>query len=830
MLPNLNYTRFGNERVFGIEVRTLGGVTFNNSSVVLAPGLASPNFSSTSRMITDLFLAELPQSVNDLISFCFSDVTTMPQFVVVDFYDETFQNIICSDTLTYECPVTNPCLDLDRETVSLNCNDDDDNSYRLSLALTNPPGGTFEDIGYIKLNVTGPGGFNQQIDYEPNPVIGSGDLFLIDTVLQLPAAVYGDSLCILISAHDTPEERLCCFVDSLCIPIPLCDPCPFVDAYLQVNEGDSCCYTLFVDDLVPINPYFDSLTIELVNGPNPTLGSSNIITNFQWSGTEITPGSLYGYRYQGTAGGVIGTAILDFCVTPDFSPDSTVLKVTWYNTDLEITCMDSVSAICQREDPCPEIETYLVALPVEEDDRQCCFDVFATNNYAADPTIFQSITVDLIDGPSTTYGGVNILPFPSGWNPTITNVVGQSYTFTHPSGSIPVVADTRLFGFCLDKEFSIDSTDIEVSWMTRTDTICRDTLSAFCPGCLTVDNDSIICQGDGNYTYLFNFTNHSAFPVNTVAIINTNPVTPGLIQEEYISLGVTVQPGNSYTGFLPVQLTGSSGDEVCFDVVMRYVLPDEDLNIECCYALVCTTLSDCETDEGTCIFEELIVQPSTCPVDTIELICACDGVTYANACLAIQAGVIDYRYCENGTQSRNEVTLSGELNNAGQPNLNWNYRRNTDDIRFQELRQRPVGTTDWQRLSRTDQSRSDLTAGYRSPTFLLTALEYQLIAVTERGEAVMSNVVILTPGQAINTLQISVYPNPVTATVLITSNRRATADLRIINAAGIVRHEQTVDLGAAPVQFDATRLVPGVYTIQLSYADGTVGYRRFIKQ
>ena len=210
--------------------------------------------------------------------------------------------------------------------------------------------------------------------------------------------------------------------------------------------------------------------------------------------------------------------------------------------------------------------------------------------------------------------------------------------------------------------------------------------------------------------------------------------------------------------------------------------------------------------------------------------CGCNGIEYANACLAIQAGVVDYTYgvCPDG--NRNEITLAGDLNEIGQPNLTWSYRRSTSDVRFQELRQRAVGTTEWQPLSRTDQSRTLLTAGYRSPVFLIEAMEYQLVAVTEGGEAVISNTFTLVPGTTVNSLQLSVYPNPVTATVLITSNREGTAELRIIGAAGNIRHQESADFSGSPVRIDVSNQVPGVYTVQLSYADGSVAYQRFVKQ
>ncbi|MEM9837269.1 MAG: T9SS type A sorting domain-containing protein, partial [Bacteroidota bacterium] len=817
--PQLDYNNSIGLNVFGIEVRTLDGIEIDLNSVQLAPDYMTPNFTDTSRLITSTTFGILPTSIDDLARFCFSNVTSFPQYVVVDYLAGNFHTVLCSDTLVFECPVSNPCLDLVEE--SLECVED---GYALRLELTNPPGGSFEDIGYIQVKITDPAGLEQQLDFFYNPTIGANQNVVIDTIISTTQDFYGDSLCIVISAHDDIEQRLCCFVDSLCIPFPLCDPCPFVDAYLDRNMEDTCCYTLLIDNLVPIDPYFDSLTIELINGPNPTLASSTIQGGGLWSGTELITGALYGFSSNGTNSPFAGTPMLDFCVTPDFSPDSTFLKVTWFNTAEEITCMDTVAAICQASDPCPQIESYLVQVD------SCCYDLYVSNNYVADPSAFQTITIDLFDGPFPTFGSVDILPPPSGWNFPITNVLNQSYTFTHPSGNIPLGANVKLGTFCPEEAYSTDSTFVAVSWTSRADTICNDTLSMICPECLTIDEDEIICQGGNDYTYLFNFTNYSPYPVNTVAIINTDPVTPGLVQEELIPLGIIVPVGGTYTGFLPVQLTGNAGDEVCFDIILRQVLPEDDIDIFCCFATHCVILPECEPNDGTCRRDDLIVEMTTCPVDELNVVCGCNGIEYGNPCLAIQAGVIDYTYgiCENG--NRNGIDLSGSLSSVGRTQLDWQVTAASGAVRFYEVQSRANAMNTWTSPQRLPATGTRLGQQYRSVDFLLERREYRVVGLLENGELIRSNIISLSPDLNEMGVQMALFPNPVTDVIHVTSNQTGPAVLSLISASGTVKTQVNTTLTGQPVRLNVRNQAPGVYTIQLRYADGSTSFQRFVKQ
>ncbi|MEM6398305.1 MAG: LamG-like jellyroll fold domain-containing protein [Bacteroidota bacterium] len=618
--------------VFYVEIEITQGALIDDLTANVGPGLTVWGSSPTSRLIGSSTPGPLPANIPDLIEFCLTEVIAAPQIIDIRYLNADLEEV-CVDMLAASCPVSNPCLDLVQ--ADLDCHPE---GYELTLDLINPPGGDFDSVGFVQVHVTSPQSQVQLFEYTYDPALSEGSTITLNEILPSNFDLFGEDLCIVVTAHDDPEQRICCFVDSLCIPFPLCDPCPFVDVDVVTNPEDSCCYTLTVDNFVPVAGYFDSIYVEVTSGPNPTLLSSNPISSSAWNGSVVTPDQSFSYVPAGGATTpLFDLPILDFCVTPAFSMDSTVLTVSFFNTEEDTVCVDSVTAICMLDDPCPELETFLV----QSEEDSCCYDVVFANSFTADPTLLQGVRVQWIDGPgSGGFESYTALPIP-GWNPPIIQTPGFDYLFTHASGALPVTAGTTLMEFCVEATFSTDSTFVETSILTEVDTICNDTLSAFCPGCLTIDSDDFACTDDGNYIYLFDFTNNSDFPVNRVVLLQSDGQT-GLNEESIIDLGVTVPVGGSFSTGIPVDLSGDPGDEVCFDIVLRFVVPEQQINIECCFVTHCVVLPDCEdVFQLPCPFDDFI-WAVPCPTDDIQPVCGCDGITYANPCLALFNQILDW--------------------------------------------------------------------------------------------------------------------------------------------------------------------------------------------
>ncbi|MEM6877645.1 MAG: LamG-like jellyroll fold domain-containing protein [Bacteroidota bacterium] len=633
--------------VFYVEIEVTQGALIDDLSVNVGSGLSVWGSSPTSRLIGASTPGALPASIPDLIEFCLTEVIATPQIIDIRYLNAELEEV-CVDMLAASCPVSNPCLDLVE--ADLDCHPE---GYELTLNLVNPPGGDFDSVGYVQVHVTSPQSQVQVFEYTYNPALAEGASITLNEILPSSFDLFGEDLCIVVTAHDDPEQRICCFVDSLCIPFPLCDPCPFVDVDVVTNPEDSCCYTLTVDNFVPVAGYFDSIYVEVTSGPNPTLASSNPLSSSAWTGSVVTPDQSFSYVPAGGATTpIFDLPILDFCVTPEFSMDSTVLTVFFFNTEEDTVCIDSVAAICMLDDPCPEIETFLVRSQEDE----CCYDVVFANSFTADPTLLQGVRVQWIDGPgSGGFESYTALPIP-GWNPPAIQTPNFDFVFTHASGALPVTSGTTLMQFCVEETFSTDSTFVETSILTEADTICNDTLSAFCPGCLTIEEDGFSCTDDGDYIYLFSFTNNSDFPVNRVVLLQADGQT-GLNVESIIDLGVTVPVGGTFSTGIPVDLSGQAGDEVCFDIVLRYVLPDEQINIECCFVTHCVILPDCEeVFQLPCPFIDFFWAVQ-CPTDQVQPVCGCDGVTYANPCLALFNQVLDWTDGPCGGGSGGSITV-----------------------------------------------------------------------------------------------------------------------------------------------------------------------------
>lgn len=854
----LDFDNIGNDVINALSVRVINGATIDGSSVSFPVDHQIIGSNSTSRTIARLDGTPLGANVDSLIGFCLHEVTTPTQTIVIDYLGRDYATIVCSDTLMLECPVSPSCLQVLEETVTLDCEND---SLRLQMLMVKPMD-YIDSVGLIKVIIRAPSNMDTTLVYDlTNAPLYPGDAFSLDEILPYTPLAGEDSLCVLITAHDGPEERVCCFADSLCIPIPICNPCDYYSAEMQPLEEDSCCYYLIVEDFHPQAGYFDSLHLDLISSA-AGIASINYLTNGNWAGnpatndewsrvaqqsgpdtiaivclnealppldtsffqidflhfgdpdTLICSDTLYGtcpmdpvidmpcdsiesdllvseedsccywlvveelYTQAGyfdslrlsilstTAGvrsfsyinnnnwaGNNSSANAEWMRTGQFNGPDTIAFIcleealppsdtTIFELDFlhfgdpdTLICSDTLVATCPKEiEPCDSLSAMLELMPIGED--SCCYDVYITNNYSA--TDISSVTVDLLNGPVSTFGGIQLTPIPTGWNFPTTNVINNSYTFTHSSGNIPL-GTTKLFNFCLEESISTDSTYIGVSFQLPEEEICTDTVAAYCPDCAAVVNDTLGCYNNGSYLYRFSFTNLSDSPVNAVRILDAVGSTDPLLNSQIFRLPVTVPIGGTYSGTLPVQLRDLNGDgEFCFDIVLRYILPESDINIECCYINHCIELPSCEElPQFECpnpgFAEDIPLLP-----ELDAPVCGCDLVRYQNWTYAVQAGEIVW------------------------------YPANAD------------------------------------------------------GECIFT----LTD----DTPSLELFPNPVNNNVLINSSRPGPAQLELINFSGSTGQRKAVNFSNNPIRLDVSHQPPGVYTVIVRYPDGQLAYKKFIKQ
>lgn len=550
---NLDYSNAGSETVYGLALTPLDGVQL--SSVSAAPGYGTPNTGLYNTLITPNGFGPMPPSVPDVADICLGHVLATPQYVVVGYLDANYEPF-CTDTLVFNCPPERSCLYIVND--SLVC---DTNGYKYIVTVTNPPGADFP-VGYIKLNPTPaiPGAF-----LLPGPgIILSDTLYQGDTTMLMWNIItaddlFGDSLCFVLSAHDGPEERLCCAEIDTCIAFPNCEPCSYVDAGVGVaplpGTGGDCPAGNPLQE-----PWLQSIIASCAERPCGLMVyccqfQGQPVINVQDDVALCTDpgGAVYDYAgnllfFYGGIGGInLGLA-----------------------EQLEE---------CTLIFDCNQL-------------GDCCYSLFLDNQHPASGYFTSIQTVILQAGVTFSAIDYELL---SGWsyNPSLP---GQnSYNWVHNSGSIPLLSDYHLFDFCIEGSTTTDSISIEIQWMRGDSAICRDTVKVYCPECLAITDDSIACNPDGSYTYTFSGQNWSGYGVNAVGFVETS--TDFDIVEDEIGLPFLVPDHGAAFGPLAITIvpTGSAaGDTLCFDIVLRQLVGDS-IDILCCYATHCIVLPPCDS-------------------------------------------------------------------------------------------------------------------------------------------------------------------------------------------------------------------------------------------
>lgn len=284
--------------------------------------------------------------LNDFITFCLSNVQNSPQQVVFDWYDFGL-NVVCSDTLEFNCPVEPDCLYLTAD--SIYC---ENGEVTYELAVCNPIDATFE-IGYIQIQASVPAGIlisPPAIDVTGSP-IQPGECRTFTLLLSGPGIAAQD-FCFNLIAHEfDPLEvpaALCCSLDTLyCIPIPDCEPCDDVGVESVVAGTGAgaghCCYDItLLNNYQP--GYFDGIALCLLS-PNTTMTINNPfgsgwVTSYAPTLIELSPapplgGSLPAGAFQ----------LPEICIETQQAPYQ-LLEVKWKQNGKTV-CRDTIEMFCE---------------------------------------------------------------------------------------------------------------------------------------------------------------------------------------------------------------------------------------------------------------------------------------------------------------------------------------------------------------------------------------------------------------------------------------------------------------------------------------------------
>ncbi len=250
------------------------------------------------------------------------------------------------------------------------------------------------------------------------------------------------------------------------------------------------------------------------------------------------------------------------------------------------TCceFDHCITLLPPDDPCDQI-----SLLVQQEN--CCFDVNVTNNYCED--YFTAIRTTVLSAGATfnnLNGGTN-------WN-FMANGASTTVRWEPMAGNIGL-------GTTPDLEFCLSGTgtmhQVQFEWLALDQNgneiaVCREIRELECErGCLTMVEDSVICNDDGTFTYMITVTNLST--INTATHVYLSSAN-GISFNPAVWGPTTIPPGGSFSMTTIVTNTGGlpAGTQVPYQIVLL------DINSGwCCHQTdLMFTIPDCgDCDCGT---------------------------------------------------------------------------------------------------------------------------------------------------------------------------------------------------------------------------------------
>lgn len=326
---------------------TTGDAEMSVAAGTLDPALTFQTNTSTEIRLTNAVAGQaLPQgTLNDFMTLCVSNPTIDPQTVLVEWLDD-LGNVLCTDSIQFHCPIEPPCLYLTEDEIYC-----EGGETFYTFTVCNPNSQTW-DVGYIEISPLSPAG----ISVSPSGIVpaspitpGSCQTF---TVNLSGAGIGGEVFCYQMVAHTedpamNPDALCCSLEEEICIEIPQCNPCDFVEveSVLPSAEGD-CCY-----DVTLVNNYdpsfFDELHLISLS-PNTSftidnpVGSGWFASGYNGTSVSFIPGVGFGNFVPGGS-----FQLPQICVQTDVAPNQQFV-IQWMK-DGEVWCESSFEVDCEPD-------------------------------------------------------------------------------------------------------------------------------------------------------------------------------------------------------------------------------------------------------------------------------------------------------------------------------------------------------------------------------------------------------------------------------------------------------------------------------------------------
>ncbi len=341
------------DNLYGVLIHT------DDAEFVIDPGSLAPSLEIASLGLNFIGITNsqgspqpdpMPQGVlADFLAICLSDVTSFPQQIVFDWYDFNY-DVVCSDTLIFDCPVEPDCLYAKDDTIYC-----ENGVVTYTVTLCNPIDNDF-NVGYIVLDASSPS----------NVVVTPSNIFISPplapgecrdfTFLLSGANIAGEDFCFSLTAHDVPpgnpDTSLCCMLDTMyCVEIPDCDPCDnigveFVDMVSSEDGGD-CCAFIGLHNNYAAN-YFDGIDLCLL--PSGTTMTMTNPFGSGWATASYSP-TMISLDVIPPLGNTLPLGPLQLpmlCFQTQVAPPQ-FLEIKWMQGD-SVVCRDTITLMC--EPPC----------------------------------------------------------------------------------------------------------------------------------------------------------------------------------------------------------------------------------------------------------------------------------------------------------------------------------------------------------------------------------------------------------------------------------------------------------------------------------------------